>query len=83
MWGPMMGYGYAGGWMMALNGLVWLALLGLVAVIVWRLAERSGSGFTGRRLSGLDLLRERYARGEIQREEYLQKKQDLQDGTAT
>ena len=83
MWGPMMGYGYAGGWMMALNGLTWLALLALGAAIIWRLADRSRSGPADRRSSGLDALQERYARGEIQREEYLQKKQDLQDGTAT
>jgi putative membrane protein len=30
-----------------------------------------------RRSTGLDLLEERYARGEISREEYLQKKHDL------
>ena len=31
----------------------------------------------GRRQPGLDVLEERYARGEINRDEYLQKKKDI------
>ena len=80
-WGPMMGYGYAGGWMMALNGLFWLVLLALGVVFVWRLTGRRSG--TEARPSGLDLLQERYARGEIQRDEYLQKRQDLLGPGAT
>jgi uncharacterized membrane protein len=36
-----------------------------------------GWGSNGSRSDALDLLHARYARGEIQRDEYLQKKQDL------
>lgn len=75
MWGPMMGAGY-GGWggMMVINGAVWLLILVGVFVVILRLS-RSGGGPS--RSSGLDVLEDRYARGDIQRDEYLQKKQDI------
>lgn len=85
MWGSgpgwMMGYGgWGGGWMM----LIWLALLVLVIVAAFQLYKRSSSPpQTGSRSSGLDLLEERYARGEVSRDEYLQKKHDLQGRAGT
>jgi putative membrane protein len=49
---------------------------GFVALV--RSRRRSGSmQMAGGRPPGLDILEERYAKGEIQRDEYLQKKQDL------
>ena len=76
MWNPMM-YGYgAWGWMAVVNGVFWLALLALAVALVWRPA--GGPHRTqAPRASGLDILQERYARGEIQREEYLQKRKDI------
>ncbi len=80
MWGPMMHYGYAGwGWMMALNGLVWVVILAGLVALVLRLA-RSGGAAERPRSPGLDALEERYARGEIQREEFLRMKADILDG---
>ena len=84
MWsyGPYGMMGYGGGWMMLLGGIFWL---GLVAVIVFGIAgfmrgpQHPMSSRLGRRSTGLDILEERYARGEIQREEYLQKKRDLSE----
>ncbi|WP_255565169.1 SHOCT domain-containing protein [Methylovirgula sp. HY1] len=53
----------------------------MIAGISWfvRTTSQSDSGTLGlrRRPSGLDILEERYARGDINREEYLQKKHDL------
>jgi len=60
----------------------WLLILAaLVVGLVWLV--RSGShGTVGQlhpsgRSAGLDVLEERYARGEINRDEYLQEKRDI------
>ncbi len=88
MWGygPYggMGYGWGpGGWMMLFGGLVWILLLiAAVAAIVWlvRAPWHAGPGVSPRpekTSSGLNILEERYARGELERDEFLQKKRDL------
>ncbi len=68
-----------GGWWgfgMILGVLFWVALIVLIGVVIWRLLEaRGGRGEGGE--SALDILEERYARGEIDREEFEQKKRDL------
>lgn len=73
--GGMMGWGYG-----ALNMIFWIVLVGLVvAAVVWlvRRPPLDTHQSYGRRSPGLDALEERYARGEIDRDEYLQKKQDI------
>ncbi len=86
MWGygpyGMMGYG--GGWgpMMLFGGFFWIILLtlGVVAVMWVVRASSHGARYTPRTessSSGLSILEERYARGEINRDEYLQKEQDI------
>lgn len=71
-WGQMNGWG----WGMALVGFVFMiAILGLVVWLVVTLIRRPETG--AKRSSALDLLDERYARGEIEREEYLQRRADL------
>jgi len=89
MWGGygqpgMMGHDGGWYWWMGLHGLIWLlfiALLvvGLVALIrfLWRGGPAHPTARGTGRSAALDLLEARYARGEIEREEYLQKKQDL------
>ncbi|MEM5433606.1 SHOCT domain-containing protein, partial [Cupriavidus oxalaticus] len=55
-------------------------LVAIVAGVVWlvRTAAQPGAHqFSARPSPGLQLLEERYARGEINRDEYLQKKQDI------
>jgi putative membrane protein len=75
----MMGDGYG-----SMGGLVfWLLALVLFAGCVFWFMRSSPSIGLGRnaasaRPGGLDLLEQRYARGEVNREEYLQKKGDLQ-----
>jgi putative membrane protein len=72
-WGHMGGWG----WGTAIFGLVFMiAILGLVAWLVVTAIRRPETG--GKRSSALDLLDERYARGEIEREEYLKRRADLE-----
>lgn len=59
-----------------------LSLLFVVALVVAgallvRSAGRSGGSGAPSRSAGLEVLEERYARGEIGRDEYLQKKGDM------
>jgi putative membrane protein len=84
-------YGYGNGWGMMGNGfggggfgmVFWLlAIVLLVGGVVLFMRSSPSIGF-GRqnaagRSGGLDLLEQRYARGEVNREEYLQKKGDMQ-----
>ncbi|GAB6171826.1 hypothetical protein JCM15765_13040 [Paradesulfitobacterium aromaticivorans] len=79
------GYGYSGGyWWMGLLGMAfqlifWLALIGIGVYFYRRYANRipTGTGTFGRS-NALDILRERYARGEIDAEEYQRRRQDLE-----
>ena len=82
MWGNMMGWGggwgSGGGWMFGLVHLLWwmLIVVGLVVLARWLLdtgRRRRGSG----RDRALDILRERFARGEIDKTEFEARKQDL------
>ncbi len=76
-WG-MMGWGY--GAFGIFNMIFWIVLLGvIVAAVAWFVRTRPpGTHHSyGWRSPGLDALEERYARGEINRDEYLQKKQDI------
>ncbi len=75
MWdyGNMMGWG-GGGFGM----IIWFVILiAIVAGIIWLLRSGGGQLRLPRRSSALDILEERYARGEINRDEYLEKKQDM------
>lgn len=73
MWGHMNEWGTMGSGM-GLGMLVFWVMLGLGFALLVRYA--SGGG---REKSALDILKERYARGEIGREEYEQMKRDLED----
>lgn len=70
-----------GGWGMGFGGpfmlLFWvLVIVGVVVLVKW-IAGQSSSGRDARGKTALEILQERYARGEIDREEYEQKKRDL------
>lgn len=88
-WGPGMMYGYGGYGMgpgMLFGGVLWMIVawgipLLLLFLLVRYVAGRIGDGHahkqppTGR--TALDILKESYARGEIERDEYLRKRDDL------
>jgi putative membrane protein len=80
-WGMMGGWG-GFGWLGPLHILFWVVVLILiVALIVWLVRPSSHASVAyrteQRRSPGLDVLEERYARGEINRDEYLQKRRDI------
>ena len=78
MMGPWMMTGFGGWWLM---GIVWLVVIGLIVWLVVYLAR--GSGTTTKSSAGgdekaLEILKTRYARGEIDKKEYEEKLKDLQ-----
>ena len=78
MFGDMGGWGMGFGWISMF--LVWgLVILGIVALIKWLMPQSPGDK-SSRGKTALEILQERYARGEIERDEYEQKKQDLRSG---
>ena len=77
-WGMMDGWGRWGGWMMPFHGLGLLFWIAVIAAMVWLVRSFRRSNERGERSNaGLDVLEQRYAGGEINRDEYLQKKRDI------
>ncbi len=81
--GGMMGWGGYGGFGMGIVGVLFMLLfwgliiVGLVLLVRWLWDQgRPGTG-TGTAEAPLDILKRRYARGEIGKEEYDRIKQDL------
>jgi putative membrane protein len=63
------------GWWM----IVWMVVFwgGLIALIVWGVVKLAGRGDSPTKRNPLDTAKERYARGEITREEFEQIKKDI------
>jgi len=83
MWsGGGFSMGMGGGFGMIIGVLFWVLLIVAVVVIVMVLAKRSGSSKTlgfGSSETALDVLKKRYANGEIGKQEFEEKKRDLQE----
>lgn len=72
-WGRMMGPGFGGMFM-------WILLLIAVVLIVYSLIRASKGGFdTSPRETPLDVLKKRYAQGEITKEKFDEMKKDLKE----
>jgi putative membrane protein len=80
MWGYMHEYGWNGmGFGMVSMLLFWvLLILAIIALIKYTRSSGNSSERNSEK-TALDILKERYARGEIEREEFDQKKHDLKD----
>ncbi len=78
MWGDMGNWGLGWGLFGVLHMLLWwvLIILGIVVLVKWLFggSSRAGSAEPSR---ALEVLKERYARGEIGKEEFEEKKRDL------
>jgi putative membrane protein len=65
------------GWGM---GLGWIIGLAALVLIIWLIVKIANQNDSQRQLGGksaLDILKERYARGEISKEEYKEKRNDI------
>ena len=73
MWGDMGSMGSGWGMLGAAHMALWwiLIILGIAVLAKWLIAGSRGG------TRALDLLKERYARGEIDKEEFEQKRRDL------
>ncbi len=56
----------------------WVIVLGALIFLVWWIVRKSQLGASRREEDAMDILKKRYARGEIDREEFEQKKKDIQ-----
>ncbi|SNX52681.1 putative membrane protein [Thermoanaerobacterium sp. RBIITD] len=78
MWGMMNGWGYGGNFIW---GLIWMIVeIGLVIGAIYfivSLFQNNKGGY--RKNDAMEILRERYARGEISEEEYLERKKNLEE----
>ncbi len=64
-------YGFGGIWML-------LLLVGVILVIVWAVQAGTSNRQTDRPRRALEVLEERYARGEIDREEFFSRRAELE-----
>ena len=81
-YGPgMMGWGY-GGWFSSIFDIIFLiaVVVGVFFLIRWIISAsaKQGGQESGAGDSAIEILRKRYARGEINKEEFEEKKKDLE-----
>jgi putative membrane protein len=76
--GPGMMGGYGTGWFGGIFMIVfWIAvIIGIIFLIRWLVLSAKGGG-SGSEDSAIEILKKRYARGEIDKKEFEQKKKDL------
>jgi putative membrane protein len=74
-WGPMMHYGFGYGGMFM--WIIFLIVIGLLIYFIVQAQKTKGQSLTQNE-SPLDILKRRYAKGEIAREEYERMKKDLE-----
>ncbi len=69
----MMGFGFFGGFAMLVFWVI------VILLIVWVVKEVAGKNSHSETNKALEILKERYAKGEINKEEFESKKKDLRD----
>jgi putative membrane protein len=67
----MWGFGFGGLWML-------LLMVGVVFVIVWAVQSGTSDRQVARPRRAVEILEERYARGDIDREEFLSRQAELE-----
>lgn len=75
-WGAGGGFGMGFGWLIMV--LFWvLVIVGIVVLVRWLVAGSSRQSLEPPKETALDVLKKRYAKGEIDRQEFEEKKRDL------
>ncbi|MDP2983280.1 MAG: SHOCT domain-containing protein [Candidatus Latescibacter sp.] len=75
MWGCMHGFGWGGLFMGFFMLVFWIVIIGAAYVIIRNISHKGGGIISSE--TPLDILKKRYARGEISKEEFEQMKRDL------
>ena len=72
-------FGHDGDWgMMIVGFVIWLLIFGgIAALVVWAITRATKRGGTNSGTSPIDIAKERYAKGEISKEQFEQIKRDL------
>ena len=73
-YGDMFGWGFGGSLMMII---FWVAIIFFIVWIVKEVSGRNNSNKPRHGKSALEILEERYAKGEIDKKEFEEKKKDL------
>ena len=74
MWGWHDGMG----WWMGFGSILFVVFWGaVIALVVWGISKTTNRGDTSEKKKPIDIAKERYAKGEISKEEYDKIKQDL------
>lgn len=74
-YGNMLGWGFGGGLMMII---FWTAIILFIVWIVREVSGKNNSDKTRSSKSAIEILEERYAKGEIDKKEFEEKKKDLE-----
>ena len=71
------GMGWSMSWWMLLGGFLWIAFWGGVIYLIVTLVRSSGQNKSAPQDDPIAILKQRYARGEISRDEYERMRHDL------
>ncbi|SFQ95918.1 SHOCT domain-containing protein [Desulfoscipio geothermicus] len=78
-YGPGGGWGWGWGGMI-ISMLLWLLVIGgIIYFIYWLIRRQNTPGDLEQHYSAMDVLKKRYAAGEINREEFLSMKEELKN----
>ncbi len=77
--GPWMMWGHGAGWFWPIFMVIIpvTIIVGIIFLIRWMIISSDKGGKKWKEISALDILKRRYARGEIDKDEFEQKKKDL------
>ena len=80
MWNSMGGWMHAGGWLYGFAVWILIVLGAFLAMAIWGAVKRSGGETRddpGLRENPLEILEKRYARGDISKQEFEERRRDL------